>query len=110
MFKDKIKKALQNANLDGFTTPLKGELKRYIVAYTNNTSNISIDYLNWQATFLENNNSNLNIWGWKDKKTGKVYLDISTSTDDLELALNIAKHYNQIAIWDNKNQEEIRVK
>lgn len=47
---------------------------------------------------------------WVDSESGKVYLDISVNYDSLDVALQVAKEENQLAIWDVKNQKEIRVK
>jgi len=109
MYKTAIETALKNANSDGFTTALKGTTKRFVIAFTNNDSNPSIDKLNWQATALSYDNSNINIGGRIDSKTNKKYIDISTSVNDLNHALNIAKFNKQIAIWDNVEFKEIRI-
>jgi hypothetical protein len=46
---------------------------------------------------------------WTDTDTGKVWLDKSRYFDNLDTALFWAKQWNQIAIWDNANQKEIRL-
>lgn len=46
---------------------------------------------------------------WKDSATGKVYIDISANFEDKETALELAGIWNQIAIWDIKNNCEIRL-
>ena len=46
---------------------------------------------------------------WTDKATGKVYLDKVRLVRNLTKATLYATLWNQIAIWDNSNQEEIRI-
>ena len=53
--------------------------------------------------------ANVNIGGWVDSETDIMYTDISTSTNDLTFAEQLGKFYNQIAIWDNVNMQEIRL-
>ena len=38
--------------------------------------------------------------GWQDQKTGKYYVDISTTYDSLEWALKMAKQRGELAIYD----------
>ena len=44
---------------------------------------------------------------WKDAKTGKHYIDLSLLIDNKDIALNIAKLFNQKAIFDNSTKESI---
>jgi hypothetical protein len=46
---------------------------------------------------------------WTDKATGKVYLDKVRLVRNVTRATQLATLWNQIAIWDNSNQEEIRI-
>lgn len=46
---------------------------------------------------------------WTDKDTDKVWLDKSRYFDNLDTALFWAIQWNQIAIWDNANNKEIRL-
>lgn len=46
---------------------------------------------------------------WNDTDTGKVWIDQSWYFEDLDTALFWAKRWNQLAIWDNANQKEIRL-
>jgi hypothetical protein len=46
---------------------------------------------------------------WTDTDTGKVWVDRVQFFDKLEPALFIAEQFNQLAIWDNANQKEIRL-
>ncbi len=93
---------------EGFTIPIFGLMERYIVANTHNESP-SIDTLEKQANVLFLAFSNVNVWGWKDLATGKSYIDISTSFDSLEKAIEFAKETKQIAIWDGVDQKEITI-
>ena len=44
---------------------------------------------------------------WSDK--GKLYFDISVNTETIDGARSIAKKYNQLAVWDVKQGQEIRL-
>lgn len=68
---------------------------------------MSIDTLTAQAEILFLAYENVNIWGWQDSET-EAYLDISTSFDELEKAINFAKETKQIAIWDNINLKKLK--
>ena len=46
---------------------------------------------------------------WTDSETGKVYLDKTRLVRNLTKATMYATLWNQIAIWDNANMEEIRI-
>jgi hypothetical protein len=46
---------------------------------------------------------------WTDTATGKVWLDKTRLHRSLTKATMYATLYNQIAIWDNSKQEEIRI-
>lgn len=64
------------------------------------------------AAFIKTNADLLtapdNVVGtWFDKDSGKVYLDVSTSFKDAELAKYAGWKYNQKAIWDSKEGKEI---
>lgn len=121
--KDTVKIIKEN-DLSGFTVAVKGELKRYVVANTHN----EFDSIEWDSivewvsniediaitlTKQANENmyvwQNVTIWGWRDDKTDKIYIDAGMSTDDLEYAINCGKYTKQIAIWDNVEQKEIRL-
>lgn len=52
--------------------------------------------------------NNYFLGSWIDGKN--VYLDISEKTDDRQKAEKIGIDRNQIAIWDNLNSLEIRLK
>lgn len=46
---------------------------------------------------------------WNDKDTGKTWVDVVEYRENLGDAVVLAKEHNQIAIWDNSNQKEIRL-
>jgi hypothetical protein len=46
---------------------------------------------------------------WTDKETGKTYLDKTRLVRNLTKATMYATLWNQIAIWDNAKQQEVRV-
>ena len=45
---------------------------------------------------------------WSDQETGKLWIDKTRFVSDRETAIITAKAYDQIAIWDNHNQTEIK--
>lgn len=45
---------------------------------------------------------------WQDPETGKLWVDETRFILDREQAITTAKAYDQIAIWDNRNQIEIK--
>lgn len=111
IIENKIEEALLTSDLDWFTKSIKGELKRYVVWLTNN-----IFYWNWRIadTLVKQVESfdcldNITIWGWLNKIDNITYIDIWTTTDDLEVALALAKLFNQKAIFDLEKLEEILV-
>jgi hypothetical protein len=48
------------------------------------------------------------IGGWTDSETGKTHLDVAENIHGEEHAVPAGRARNQIAIWDVKNQREIR--
>lgn len=46
---------------------------------------------------------------WTDKDTGKIYFDISVNISVKNVAIKTAKSLKEIAIWDIRNNSEIRV-
>ncbi len=44
---------------------------------------------------------------WFNPEDGNTYLDVSAVFSDRDVAIQLAKLYNQIAIWDLKNGKEI---
>ena len=103
-----INKALEGANSDWFTIALKWGTQRYVIWLTHNVGNTKVSELEQQAN-IYNTLDNVNVWGWTNTETDICYTDISTSSDDLSFAERLGKFYNQIAIWDNINMQEIRL-
>lgn len=103
-----IKQIIDNGDVNWFTTPVKGELKRYVIALTHNNT-LSIEDIESQIKSFHTLD-NINIWGWTDQETNIKYIDVSTSTNDLGEAKLLWKIFNQIAIFDLENLEEIRLK
>lgn len=112
-FQGKIKNTLAElspSDKDGFTKPLYGEVKRYVVAFTHNIdkelnqSDLARQVQFWKDMGLDN----INIWGRQDKD-GQYYIDVSTSTDDFGIAKALWKMWEQIAIRDNVDFKEIRL-
>jgi hypothetical protein len=46
---------------------------------------------------------------WRDKDTGKTWVDVVEYRESLGDAVELARHHNQIAIWDNANGVEVRL-
>ena len=44
---------------------------------------------------------------WKDAKTGKHYFDLSLLVNSRNIALNIAKTFNQKAIFSNRSKQVV---
>lgn len=108
-------KIIGENSLSGFSVAVKWELKRYVVANTHNKFDKMVDELHIADILTEQANENMcafdnvTIWGWEDIATKLIYIDTGMSTDDLEYAIKTGKHTNQIAIWDNLEQKEIRL-
>mgnify|MGYP005725420871 CR=1 FL=1 len=49
------------------------------------------------------------IGGWHDEDTGTYYLDFGKVFTNKKKALEVAKKRKEIAIWDTKEEKEIRV-
>lgn len=91
----------------------------YMVATTGNEVVIPIDqfhqtsvakYIAEKSVMLIGgiSNSNFFLGAWVDGE--KVYLDISEKVDSRQYAEIIGNEREQLAIWDNKNNSEIRLK
>jgi len=55
------------------------------------------------------NHTHNSIGTWVDEATDKIYLDISRTVADKDVALAIAKRTHQIAIFNLKTLEEVRL-
>ena len=105
---------------NGFTLPLSPLspksriLGRYVVAFTNchgfaNDSE-AVEKLTAETMKHQKHTpvQKMTIGGWTSE-AGLFYLDVGTTTDDLDLALFLGKQYDQIAIFDRLNLKEIKV-
>jgi len=106
-FKAIIKNTIKTADPSWFTKAINGSLQRYIIAFTDNAeysiATLENQYNEWPTK------SNLTVWGWKDSKTGKFFLDLGFSVSSLREATLLGNLYNQKAIRDNANCQEIRL-
>lgn len=77
------------------------------VDYTYRAIDLNIQAI---ADWVRRVGSNDHYFGsWRDENTGKVYIDISECIYDLDEALALARSRNELAIWDVKNNCEIRL-
>jgi len=101
-------------NTKGFTLPLFGTTGRYVVGLTDNEvdvhkiDNSLTEKLYLQACDVQKKFKSVNIGGWIDK-SGKLYIDISTSTDNKRQAMDLARQYGQVAVYDLLLDEEVFV-
>lgn len=98
-------------NPQGFTANANGRklnLKNgYAVSVTNNKSqNISLLI---DRVLNLNQNLHFKIGGWYDEKAKEFYLDLSIVEPSLIVAQSIAKEFNQLAVFDFANFNEIRL-
>ena len=101
-----IANILEKVDLTWFTALLHGNrICRYVVAFTNNTV-WDIPTLEAQFKHFSSKHENITL-GWRTDPQDNVYIDIWTSTDSLAEARQLQKAYNQQAIWDTVNGEEI---
>jgi hypothetical protein len=49
------------------------------------------------------------LGSWIDDETGLIWVDVAELSLERSTALELAAARDEIAIWDNRNQEEIRV-
>ena len=82
------------------------ELERYAVGYENlwTGKNPSLNCMNvWSIVDKATESKYIlgHIFGgWQDQKTGKYYVDLSTTYDSLDWALKMAKQRGELAIYD----------
>lgn len=109
------------SNPNGFSVTPDGQVpnKGYMVAIQGRSAVLSGAALRGKAAgdiiddYARKNSDVLkapgaHIGGWQDKKTGKVYLDVSRNFGNMREAVKAGKKQNQIAIWDVKRRREIR--
>ncbi|EAY29450.1 hypothetical protein M23134_01510 [Microscilla marina ATCC 23134] len=112
--KEKFLDMLQNDFLEGFIGLVKGEiLHRYIIMCTANYP-LLYEYLEPEFGFGHFYKKipfeNIAMGGLKDFQTGYIYFWFGTSTKSLAKATEVATKYKQIAIRDNVEKKEIRLK
>lgn len=98
---------------NGTTFSLSGETpKRYMVSFPffEKTSRyidekVIYDFIAFNLPNLMKSNMFFGCW----KNNGTWYLDISTSYDNLQTAVEVGKNYQQISIYDNLLQRELNL-
>lgn len=106
---EKLESILSVEDLTGFTYPLRGDVWRYVVGLTNNTSR-TLDLLLSQAIVLWLIFNSLTIGGRTNHDTGEVFIDVGTSTDKIDYAISLGLKYRQLYIRDSLKMVEIPVK
>ena len=107
-----IKATLENG---GSTTPLNSNVDsgRYAVAISNFEMIVTKDLLSYQLVEayhgLLPESANGNLGTWINPENDKVYLDFSLTYNDLENAVRVAYNNEQLAIYDLKKNQEIRL-
>ena len=98
----------------GSTTPLtNNELNRYAVALPDHELIVSRFVFSPELVELYHSGlpkvKNASLGTWLNMDNEKIYLDLSLTFDDLEEAVREAYNNNQIAIYDLKENQEIRI-
>jgi hypothetical protein len=97
----------QNINLGGqnyFAVAMYPQAERVIDLDDFSTMDVRNYILDNRELLSDRRNS---FGTWVDYETKKVYLDVSRTISDRDVALAIAKRNNQLAIFDLKKCEEI---
>jgi len=84
----------------------------YLKLSDTNLVKIETDQGYWVAeeeTTIEDTTNHRTIGVWTDTDTGKVWVDTTWYFDNLDTALIFAERWQQLAIWDNANNKEIRL-
>ena len=102
-------------NSEGATFELNGDLAKNKKGFYCSITNNKFKGLSYGA-FLKVLNQAKQIKGkkayigyWCDKNTGLYYIDITLRFLNLATATATAKRFNQLAIWDIENFNEVRV-
>lgn len=103
----RLKEILAIEDLTGFTFPLKGDYRRYVVGLTNNYV-WSIEILIGQIEFFNQMYDQINIGGRTDNDWN-VMIDVSTSFDSLVLARHVWQLYKQNAVYDTYEWEDVNL-
>lgn len=112
--KDTLKNGGATFNIvNGTYNPNKG----YMVALQGHELQVPISQFNQKVladyitdksdTLLSGQITNNYLGSWVHE--GIVYLDCSTLIDNLDIAIDIAKSSDQLAIWSNKDKESILI-
>lgn len=115
---DKLYAALLHDALyrDGATVALSSAAGRYVVGGIK-SFNVAAEFALTTAT-IDNAVRQLGrtapigadtIGSWRDRATGRLWIDYGTRHADLDTALAIAHERGEIAIWDTVENKEIRV-
>lgn len=110
-YKDIVRQTYENK---GSTTPLNNnELKRYAVALPDHELIVSRFVFSPELVEFYHSRlpkvKNASLGTWLNMDNEKIYLDLSLTFDDLEEAVREAYNNNQIAIYDLKENQEIRI-
>jgi len=73
-----------------------------------NYEDIYSDFYDMNDAFFNDNNIS-GVGGWLNEETGTYYVDYIKTYNDIFDALNKARQNNEIAIWDNIEQKEIKL-
>lgn len=63
----------------------------------------------YQETTLDELTDGEIVGVWTDSETGKTWFDKSRLFATLDGAITAGRAYDQLAIWDNSKQEEVRI-
>ena len=105
---------LKEANKDGFTIVLHNntikpfnESRGYIISFLT-LMKIKGNKIIKNKIYFDKNQYNI-IGGWMDKTNNTYYIELNTIVYELNKAFNVAKKYNQKAIYDIKNKKVLYV-
>lgn len=109
IFLTAIKNNAEGCSIDPNTLLPVNTQAGYFVSITDNEYK-KADYRIVNTLKKQANKLNLKdyfIGYWRDGKTGKHYIDLSLLIDNKNIALNIARLFNQKAIFDNSTKTSI---
>lgn len=82
----------------------------FAVACSETQNSFGMEGLERVVRFVEQNKGTVNcIGGWMDQESGKYYYDATIIVDSLDKAKMLGRINEQIAIFDLKNMQEIRL-
>ena len=104
------------SNKDGFSLyydNLKEVKKGFVVSFTHLKSqknlNLFLDKLSLIKTAFPQMKKSLVVGGWYDEVSQSYFLDLGLCVENKRTALTIARNFNQLAIFNLNNFQEIRV-